>query len=137
MTEQSAWSAGRFRWRVTLLTVGLVLAASGAATRPFSWPATAIVAVAALGALVLAFRVRIERPARTARLGHGVAVWSALLVAASAWEVYALLRQPALNQPSREHPSLSTLLDPALEQWPLRFAGWLVWLAAGWWLVSR
>ncbi|MGK8505224.1 hypothetical protein [Nocardia asiatica] len=137
MTEQSARLAGLFRWRVTLLTMGLVLAVCGAATRPFSWPATAIVVVAALGAMVFAFRVRIERPARTARLGLGVAVWSALLVAASAWEVYALLRQPALNQPSREHPSLSTLLDPALEQWPLRFAGWLVWLGAGWWLVSR
>ncbi len=119
------------------LTVGLVLAAAGAATRPFSWPATALVAVAALGAMVLTLRGRIVRFPRTARLGRGLAMWSALLVAASAWEVYALLRQPALNRPSHEHPTLSTLLDPALEQWPLRFAGWLVWLAAGWWLVSR
>ncbi|MEU2176829.1 hypothetical protein ABZ552_21600 [Nocardia sp. NPDC019219] len=134
MTEQSA---RRLRSRVTPLTVGLVLAAGGAATRPFSWPATALVAVAALGATVLAFRGRFERLPRSARLGRGLVVWSALLVAASAWEVYALLRQPALNQPSHEHPTLSTLLDPALEQWPLRFAGWLVWLAAGWWLVSR
>ncbi|MEU2037982.1 hypothetical protein [Nocardia niwae] len=134
MTEQSA---RRLRSRVIPLTVGLVLAAAGAATRPFSWPATALVAVAALGAMVLTLRGRIVRFPRTARLGRGLAMWSALLVAASAWEVYALLRQPALNRPSHEHPTLSTLLDPALEQWPLRFAGWLVWLAAGWWLVSR
>ncbi|MBF6467152.1 hypothetical protein IU427_18475 [Nocardia beijingensis] len=134
MTEQSA---RRLRTRVTPLAVGLVLATAGAATRPFSWPATALVAVAALGAMVLTFRGRIMRLPRTARLGRGLAMWSALLVAASAWELYALLRQPALNRPSHEHPTLSTLLDPALEQWPLRFAGWLVWLAAGWWLVSR
>lgn len=117
--------------------MGLVLAAGGAATRPFSRPATAIVAVATLGALVLAFRGRSARPPCSPRLRRGVAVWSALLVAVSAWEVYALSRQPALNQPSDEHPTLSTLLDPALEQWPLRLAGWLVWLGAGWWLVSR
>ncbi|MGW4719348.1 hypothetical protein [Nocardia sp. NPDC004260] len=137
MTEQPVRSAHRFRRRATPLAVWLVLAACGAATRPFSWQATAMVAVAALAGTVLAFRVRIERPPPTARLRRGVAVWSALLVAASAWEVYALLRQPALNRPSQEHPTLSTLLDPALEQWPLRFAGWLLWLAAGWRLVSR
>ncbi|MFE7744807.1 hypothetical protein [Nocardia sp. NPDC057455] len=135
MTEQR--SAPRFRWRATPLTVGIVLAAGGAATRPFSWPATAMVAVAALGALVLAFRGRSERPPCTTRLRRGVAVWSMLLGAVLAWEVYALLRQPALNQPSDEHPTLSTLLDPALEQWPLRLAGWLVWLGAGCRLVSR
>ncbi|NKY27033.1 hypothetical protein [Nocardia gamkensis] len=137
MTEQPARSAYRLPWRATALTVGLLLAAGGAATRPFSRPATAIVAVAALGALVLAFRGRSARPPCTPRLRRGVAVWSALLVAVLAWEVYALSRQPALNQPSDEHPTLSTLLDPALEQWPLRLAGWLVWLGAGGWLVSR
>ncbi|MGQ4619777.1 hypothetical protein [Nocardia sp. R7R-8] len=137
MTKQPARSAHRLRRRVAPLIVGLLLALGGAATRPFTWQATAMVVVAAVAATVLAFRVRIERPPRTARLTRGLAVWSALLVAASLWEVYALLRQPALNRPSYEHPTLSTLLDPALEQWPLRFAGWLVWLAAGWLLVSR
>ncbi len=117
--------------------MGLVLAAGGAATRPFSRPATAIVAVAALGALALASRGRSDRPPCTTRLRRGMAVWSTLLVAVLAWETYALLRQPALNQPSAEHPTLSTLLDPALEQWPLRLAGWLLWLGAGWRLVSR
>ncbi|MGV9972613.1 hypothetical protein [Nocardia beijingensis] len=137
MTEQPARSAHRFRRRAALLAVGLVLAACGAATRPFSWQATAMVAIAASTGVALALRRRIERPPRTTQLTRGVAVWSALLVAASGWEVYTLLRQPAMNQPSQEHPTLSTLLDPALEHWPLRFAGWAVWLAAGWWLVSR
>lgn len=64
-------------------------------------------------------------------------MWSALLVTASAWEAYAFVRQPDWLRPSDSHPTLSTLLDPALEQGPLRFAGWLVWLGVGWWLVSR
>ncbi|MEV4126761.1 hypothetical protein [Nocardia sp. NPDC049707] len=120
-----------------LLAVGGALAAGGAATRPFSWPATVLVVVPGVVVSLLAFRVRPERIPRTARLRRGVAVWSTLFVLASAWEVYAFVRQPDWTRASHQHPTLSTLLDPALEQWPLRFAGWLVWLGAGWWLVSR
>ncbi len=120
-----------------LLAVGAVLAAGGAATRPFGWSATLLVVVLAVVASVLAFRARPKRIPYTDRLRRGVAVWSALLVTASIWEVYAIARQPDWMRPSDVHPTLSTLLDPALEQWPLRFAGWLVWLGVGRWLVSR
>ncbi|MFI7666157.1 hypothetical protein [Nocardia sp. NPDC049526] len=120
-----------------LLAVGVVLAAGGAGTRPFSWPATVLVAVPVVVVSVLAFRARPEQIPRTARLRRGVVVWSALVVAASVWEVYAFVQQPDWTQPNDQHPTLSTLLDPALEQLPLRFAGWLVWLGAGWWLISR
>jgi hypothetical protein len=122
---------------MALLAVGVVLAAGGAATRPFSWLATVMVMVPVVVVSASAFRARPARIPRTARLRRGVAVWSALLVAASAWEVYAFVQQPDRTRPSDLHPTLSTLLDPALEQWPMRFAGWLVWLGAGWWLVSR
>ncbi|WP_406275687.1 hypothetical protein OH799_03645 [Nocardia sp. NBC_00881] len=124
-------------WRVPLLAASAVLAAGGAATRPFSWSATALVGVPAAVVAVLAWRARPEQSPRTARLRRGAVVWSTLLVVAAGWEVYALARQPDWTRPSAEHPTLSTLLDPALEQWPLRFAGWLVWLGVGWWLVSR
>lgn len=120
-----------------LLVVGVVLAAGGAVTRPFSWPATVLVVVPVVVVSVLAFRTRPEQIPRTARLRCGVVVWSTLLVVASVWEVYAFVRQPDWTRPNDLHPTLSTLLDPALEQLPLRFAGWLVWLGAGWWLVSR
>lgn len=120
-----------------LLVVGVVLAAGGAVTRPFSWPATVLVVVPVVVVSVLAFRTRLEQIPRTARLRRGVVVWSTLLVVASVWEVYAFVRQPDWTRPNDLHPTLSTLLDPALEQLPLRFAGWLVWLGAGWWLVSR
>ncbi|MGK8524046.1 hypothetical protein ACRS6B_21970 [Nocardia asteroides] len=123
--------------RAALLAVGVVVAAAGTATRPFSWPAVALVVVVAAVVATAAWRVAPEPVARTARLRRGIGVWSALLVSVAAWEVYAFLRQPDRTRPSDEHPTLSTLLDPALEQGPLRFAGWLVWLGAGWWLVSR
>jgi hypothetical protein len=122
---------------VPVLAFGAALAAAGAATRPFSWSATVLVVVPVVMVSVLACRVRPEQIPRTARLRRGAAVWSTLLVTASVWEVYAFARQPDWTRSSHEHPTLSTLLDPALEQWPLRFVGWLVWLAVGWWLVSR
>jgi hypothetical protein len=120
-----------------LVAVAVVLAAGGAVTRPFSSTATMAVLVPVVVVLVLAFRARPEPIPRTARLRRGVAVWSTLLVVASAWEMYTFVRQPDWTRPSQLHPTLSTLLDPALEQLPLRFAGWLVWLSVGWWLVSR
>lgn len=137
MAGEPELSARSFRRRIPLLAVGVVLAAGGAATRPFGWSATLLVAVPVVVASVPAFRARPKQIPGTARLRRGVAVWSTLLVAASVWELYAFARQPDWTQPSDVHPTLSTLLDPALEQWPLRFAGWLVWLGVGWWLVSR
>jgi hypothetical protein len=35
------------------------------------------------------------------------------------------------------HPTLSTLADPALATYPGRVVGYVVWLSAGAWLVSR
>ncbi|MEU2035082.1 hypothetical protein [Nocardia amamiensis] len=137
MTTEPASPARPFRRRVALLAAGGVLAVGGAATRPFSWSATALVVVLTVVASALAWRARPVRTPPTARLRRGVALWSTLLVAAAIWEGYAFARQPDRMRPSVEHPTLSTLLDPALEQWPLRLAGWLVWLGAGWWLVSR
>ena len=137
VTREPARSEPPVRRRVPLLVVGAVLAAGGAATRPFSWSATALVVVPVVVAFLLACRARPVRTSRTARLRRGVVVWSTLLVTVSAWELNAFARQPDWTQPSYEHPTLSTLLDPALEQWPLRFAGWLVWLGFGWGLVSR
>ncbi|MFQ6225746.1 hypothetical protein [Nocardia sp. NPDC002869] len=137
MTGEPEPSARSFRRRIPLPAVGAVLAAGGAATRPFGWPATLLVVVPVIVASVLALRARPEQMPCTARLRRGVAVWSTLLVTASVWEVYAFARQPDRTRPSDIHPTLSTLLDPVLEQGPLRFVGWLVWLGVGWWLVSR
>ncbi|MFX0581363.1 hypothetical protein [Nocardia nepalensis] len=136
MTTEPARSEPSRR-RVPLLIVTAVLAAGGAATRPFSWSATASVAIAAVVVFVLVWRGKPERTPRTARLRRGVVVWSTLLAAVSVWEANAFARQPDWTRASYDHPTLSTLLDPALEQWPLRLVGWLAWLGFGWWLVTR
>ncbi|MGY4101469.1 hypothetical protein ACW2Q0_18235 [Nocardia sp. R16R-3T] len=137
MTREPARWEPPVRRRVPLLAVAAVLAAGGAATRPFSWSATALVVVPVVVVFLLACRARPARTPHTVRLRRGVAVWTTLLVTVLAWEVNAFVRQPDWTQPSYSHPTLSTLLDPALEQWPLRFAGWLVWLGIGCWLVWR
>lgn len=69
------------------------------------------------------------------RLGNGLALWSSLTAAVVAWELFALMRQPEWNRPSASTPTLSTLLDPALEHGPWRLGGWLLWLAVGWRLL--
>ncbi|WP_378733934.1 hypothetical protein [Nocardia brasiliensis] len=135
MARQSAHPSAR--WRVALLTCGVLLAAGGAGMRPFTAAATLLVLIAAAAVSVRAIRPPRARSPGTPRVRRGIALWTALLLAIAAWEAYAYVRQPDLLHPSADHPTLSTLLDPALEQGPLRFAGWLVWLGVGWWLVSR
>ncbi|WP_280233999.1 hypothetical protein [Nocardia cyriacigeorgica] len=74
---------------------------------------------------------------RAKAMRRGVVVWSTSLAAILAWQVYAYVRQPDRLIAHYDYPTLSTLLDPVMEQGPLRLAGWLAWLAAGWWLVRR
>ncbi len=113
------------------------VAAVGALTQPFGWPATVLVLVVGAVALVCAIRAPSSVEPKDPPLRRGTAAWSALLLVAAGWESYAFVRQPDWTKPSDQHPTLSTLLDPALEQGPLRFAGWLTWLAVGLWLVTR
>ncbi|MEU7764780.1 hypothetical protein AB0B25_06620 [Nocardia sp. NPDC049190] len=136
MTGEPAQPARRIQWSLAVV-VSVLVAAAGAVTRPFSWSANVLVALPVLAILVSAWRATPQHTRRTARLRRAVAVWSTLLIAATAWEAYAFVRQPDWIRPSVDHPTLSTLLDPALEHGPLRFVGWLAWLGIGWWLVSR
>ena len=61
-----------------------------------------------------------------------VAPWVLLGVLLAAWEVAGL----AWGNDAA-HPTLSLLLDPVLDTYPGRLGGWLVWLGAGRWLVTR
>lgn len=110
-------------------------AVAGAMTCPFGWAATGLVVSIAAIALV---RAVLPRPGATPmdrRLGNGLTLWSSLAAAVAAWELFALTRQPEWHRPSPSAPTLSTLLDPALEHGPGRWVGWLLWLAAGWRLL--
>ncbi|TLG11493.1 hypothetical protein FEK35_12415 [Nocardia cyriacigeorgica] len=146
---------GRGRALPLACLIGLALV--GALTLPFHWASTALViAVGSLAAALAVCPARFlpwtaprgsggDRPdgalrgaaSTPAALRRGVLAWSTLLVALLAWQGYAYLRQPDRSIAHDDYPTLSTLLDPLLEQGPGRFAGWLAWLAAGWWLVRR
>jgi len=67
----------------------------------------------------------------------GVFGWGSLLLAASLWELGALLGQPTLAQSSYAHPTISTLTDPVLATSPGRTAALIVWIALGAFLVER
>ncbi len=93
---------------------------------------------AALGAVLVAgaplFWVGVRRrPRRAAPVGRrSVAVWSGLGVLAALFELGVFL-----GPDDAAHPTLSTLADPLLSTYPGRVLGYLLWVGAGLWLVSR
>jgi len=62
----------------------------------------------------------------------GAAAWGAVVVFFGLWELYA-----ALCGSTHAHPTLSLLLGPLITAPPARTAGYVVWLAAGVWVVRR
>jgi hypothetical protein len=126
VTVRGALSAG----------AAVVIAGLGAAFPTHGWPSTIMVLIPAAVLLVLAVRREPPGPVEaTARDRRGLVLWPSLVVAGLAWEAYAFVRQPDWSRADPVHPTLSTLLDPALEHGPLRVVGWALWLVAGWRLV--
>jgi hypothetical protein len=115
------------RWDA--LIVGCALLA--ALARPLT--TSAVLAVAVPGVLLLALRVRrpVARPVEVGMRG-GTVAWSALAAGVAAWWLVAFTWGNDAN-----HPTLSLLLDPVFDTYPGRLAGWLAWLCAGRWLVTR
>lgn len=124
--------------RLVLLAGGGLYAGLASLTQPMT--RTAEIACVAPAALVLALACR-SSPRGAAQSAVPVrrtaAAWTTLLAFAAAWELTAWLQQPAYNIPSRDHPTVSVLLDPLTGQGPLRLAAWAAWLWAGWRLVRR
>ena len=114
------------RWDAAV--VGYALLA--ALCRPLTLPAA--LAVLLPGLVLVALRVRRAPASRPGVPRAAVAPWMALLLAAGAWELVAVLWGD-----DADHPTLSLLLDPVLDTYPGRLAGYLGWLAAGRWLVTR
>ncbi|MDQ4011025.1 MAG: hypothetical protein M3228_10100 [Actinomycetota bacterium] len=116
------------RWDAA--SVGYALIA--AIFEPLTVPAA--VAVLIPGVLLLALRaIRPVRPLPAGAVSPGTAaLWLALAAAGAAWWLVAFLWG---NDPA--HPTLSLLLDPLLETYPARVVGYVLWLAAGRWLVTR
>lgn len=111
----------------------LIVAYAGLAAlcRPLTVPA--VVAVLLAGAVLLALSAR-QRPPRQRLVGSRRAAlpWLVLLLLLVIWELTAVFWGN-----DRAHPTLSLLLDPVLDTYPGRFVGYLAWLSAGRWLVTR
>lgn len=103
------------------------------ALRPFTW--SALVAVETAGMTAMAFgssRRRAAVPARPRHLPAGAAVWATLAALLAVWELAAYIRVPR-----SDHPTLSSILDGALDAQPLRSLAFLVWLAGAYELARR
>lgn len=113
---------------IRLLIVGACYAAVAATFRSHSLPA--LVAVLIPGAVLFALAALRSRPGDATRepIRSGRLVWLVWAVVFGAWELVALLR---------DELSLSLLMDPVLEVYPLRLAAWAAWLYVGWLLVRR
>ncbi|GAA0949645.1 hypothetical protein [Virgisporangium aurantiacum] len=97
--------------------------------RPLTVPALAAVLLVGVPLVWLGVR---RAPAVPAVSGRTVAVWSGVAAVGVALEL--ALR---LGPNNTAWPTLSTLLDPLLETYPGRVAGYLLWLGAGAWLVRQ
>ena len=113
--------------RPWLLLAGAAYAAIGATFTSHSIPA--LVAVLVPGVAVLVAVAVLRRP-RTEPAGvvTGRRAWLIWAICFTVWELIALFLGEL---------SFSLLMDPVLEIYPMRMAGWALWLSAGWLLVRR
>lgn len=108
----------------------LVYALLAALCRPLTWPALGAVLVVGLPLCWAGIR---RRPRHAEPVGgRSAAVWSALAGLGVVVELTVFLGPNDVA-----HPTLSTLADPLFATYPGRVLGYLLWIGAGLWLVSR
>ncbi len=109
------------------LAAGLAYAAFGAGFASHS--TGALVAVLVPATAVLAAVLVLRRPrVPAARPGRDHLPWLVWVVAFGVWELAALFADDL---------TISLLMDPVLAIYPVRVAGWVLWLWGGWLLVRR
>lgn len=113
--------------RPWLLAAGVAYAVVGATFTSHSIPALVAVLVPGVAALVAVAVLRRPRQ-EPAGITTGRRAWLVWAGCFAVWELAALLLGEL---------SFSLLMDPVLEIYPLRVAGWGLWLSAGWLLVRR
>jgi hypothetical protein len=99
---------------------------------PFSAQATAAVVLAGVAAMAVGQRQRRSRRSTADDDVSGIAPWVGLAAVAGAWQLAAYLQHPRAD-----HPTVSSLANELLDSHPARAAGFLVWIAAAWWLARR
>jgi hypothetical protein len=120
--------------RVVVVAGALALSALAGAVDSLTLPAAALVLVVGGMVVVAALRRRPakRRPAPDRLDPVGLWPWLALVFAFAAWELVAL----RLGS-TPDHPSLSILLDPVLDDQLVRSAAFLAWLSLGAYLARR
>ncbi|MFI5893686.1 hypothetical protein ACIA5D_26625 [Actinoplanes sp. NPDC051513] len=118
------------RRRAAVIAAAVAYALVAAMCRPLT--TAALGAVLVVGAPLFWVGVR-RRPRRAEPVGRRSAVvWLGAGGLAAAFELGVWL-----GPDDAAHPTLSTLADPLLSTYPGRVLGYLLWVGAGLWLVSR
>jgi hypothetical protein len=126
-TEGSRWP----RSATALVTVALAYAWLAGGLRPFTWPAGVSTALGGLAIFVFAWQYR-ATPAHVRHDRRNLVAWAVWLAAITGWELWALSMTPRSR-----HPTISSLINSAIETHPGRSIAVLAWLALGWWLARR
>jgi len=122
----------RLRWpAIVLVAAALGYAWVGGGLRPFTWPAAVLTTLGGLAILIPA-GLRRNAPASVRASREALVAWTVWLAAATGWELWALSMHPRST-----HPTISSLLNNAVETHPGRSAALLAWLVLGWWLARR
>ena len=127
----------RVSWRVVLVvSAALVYAWVASGLRAFTHPVAVAVAIPLVvsGVALLRSQRRIgaEGAAVEAVPRRGTWVWAALFAILVGWELISFRLSPRVD-----HPTLSSMADWAMSTHPGRFAVFVAWLAAGYWLFRR
>ena len=106
---------------------GIVLIAVGAAAIPAAWA----------GLRPGVVRTRGPRSGNAAAVRRTAILWAAAGVATCAWELTSFVLGRLLPGQKAQHPAISDLIDPALDNLWLRALFVLGWIALGFALLSR
>jgi cation transporter-like permease len=120
----------RGRRHAALIAAVVAYALVAALCRPLTYAALGAVLVAGVPLVWIGVR---REPRRAVPVGgRSAALWLSLAGLGAAFELGV-----RLGPDDVAHPTLSTLADPLLSTYPGRVVGYLVWVGAGLWLVSR
>ena len=107
-------------------------AAVAALLTPLTWPAM-LATLPPLAVAVLVAARRPDRPPAPPMSRRRLAPWVLVVVSGAAWELVALIRSPRAD-----YPTISSIISAlAGTAWWFRFLCYLLWFAAGVWLVRR
>lgn len=137
MTADDQPRYGTTRRPVVLVAAAATAAYAALASTTGVNTVAAAVAVAVPGVAVAVLALRRPSLSVTAEpaVRRGAAIWAVVVVTGLLWEAAAYFGELTVGQ--YEHPTLSVLLAPLLHDQVVRFAGWSLWLYAGWRLIRR